>query len=59
MNVVAFNAKDVPSQYSLKTKVREYFAKFKAVIDLYPITQGAKVSWRRNQYKNYKIKSQY
>ncbi|MBK7182854.1 MAG: YdcF family protein [Bacteroidetes bacterium] len=35
MNVVAFNAKDVPSQYSLKTKVREYFAKFKAVIDLY------------------------
>ena len=35
MNVVAFNAKDVPSQYSLKTKIREYFAKFKAVIDLY------------------------
>ena len=35
MNVVAFNAKDVPNQFSLKTRVREYFAKFKAVLDLY------------------------
>jgi len=35
MTVVAFNAKDVPSQYSFKTRMREYFAKFKAVLDLY------------------------
>jgi SanA protein len=35
MNVVAFNAKDVPDKFSLKTRVREYFAKFKAVLDLY------------------------
>lgn len=35
MNCVAFNAKDVPSQYSTKTKLREYVAKFKAVLDLY------------------------
>lgn len=35
MDCVAFNAKDVPSQYSMKTKVREYVAKFKAVLDLY------------------------
>ncbi|MDQ3046119.1 MAG: YdcF family protein [Bacteroidota bacterium] len=35
MNVVAFNAKDVPNQYSMKTRLREYFAKFKAVLDLY------------------------
>jgi SanA protein len=42
MNVVAFNAKDVPSQYSLKTRIREYFAKFKAVIDLYIIHKQPK-----------------
>ncbi|HEY0029626.1 MAG TPA: ElyC/SanA/YdcF family protein [Bacteroidia bacterium] len=35
MDVVAFNAKDVPQQYSLKTRTREHFAKFKAVLDLY------------------------
>ncbi len=35
MKVVAFNAKDVPDQFSIKTRIREYFAKFKAVLDLY------------------------
>lgn len=35
MNVVAFNAKDVPDSFSLKVRIREYFAKFKAVLDLY------------------------
>ena len=35
MNVIAFNAKDVPDAFSLKVRVREYFAKFKAVLDLY------------------------
>lgn len=35
MNVVGFNAKDVPNQFSVKTRIREYFAKFKAVLDLY------------------------
>jgi SanA protein len=35
MDCVGFNAKDVPDQYSTKTRVREYFAKFKAVLDLY------------------------
>ena len=42
MNVVAFNAKDVPAQYSFKTKMREYFAKFKAVLDLYLLHQEPK-----------------
>lgn len=37
MEVVAFNAKDVPAQFSLKTRIREYFAKCKAVLDLYLI----------------------
>ena len=35
MNVAGFNAADVPDQFSLKTRIREYFAKFKAVLDLY------------------------
>ena len=35
MNVVAFNAKDVPDSFSLKVRIRENFAKFKAVLDLY------------------------
>ena len=35
MNVVAFNAKDVPDSFSLKVRIREYFAKFKAILDLY------------------------
>lgn len=35
MNVLAFSAKDVPASYSIRTSVREYFAKCKAVLDLY------------------------
>lgn len=35
MEVVAFNAKDVPDAFSLKVRIREHFAKFKAVLDLY------------------------
>ncbi len=35
MDAVAFNAKDVPNQFSVKTRIREYFAKSKAVLDLY------------------------
>lgn len=35
MEVVAFNAKDVPDAFSLKVRMREHFAKFKAVLDLY------------------------
>ncbi|MCK6648786.1 MAG: YdcF family protein [Bacteroidia bacterium] len=35
MNVIGFNAKDVPAKYSIKTAFREYFAKLKAVLDLY------------------------
>jgi SanA protein len=42
MEVVAFNAKDVPGQYSMKTRIREYFAKFKAVLDLYVLHTSPK-----------------
>ena len=49
MEVVGFNAKDVPDAFSLKVRVREHFAKFKAVLDLYllhkqPKFLGDKVS---------------
>lgn len=49
MEVVAFNAKDVPDAFSLKVRVREHFAKFKAVLDLYllhkqPKFLGEKIS---------------
>ena len=35
INAVAWHAQDVPSTYSLKTTVREYFARVKAVLDIY------------------------
>jgi SanA protein len=35
MNALAFSTKDVPASYSMRTTVREYFAKCKAVLDLY------------------------
>jgi len=35
LNCVAFNAKDVPSKYSTKTTIREYFARAKCVLDIY------------------------
>lgn len=34
IKAIAFNAKDVPSRYSIKTKLREYLARTKASIDL-------------------------
>lgn len=35
MNALAFSTRDVPASYSISTGVREYFAKCKAVLDLY------------------------
>ncbi|MEW6469600.1 MAG: ElyC/SanA/YdcF family protein [Bacteroidota bacterium] len=53
MDAVAYNAQDVPARYSFKTDMREYFAKFKAVLDLYvlhtsPRFLGEKVEVRIN-----------
>ncbi len=42
MKAIGFAAKDVPDQYSYKTKYREYLAKTKAVIDLYLINKKPK-----------------
>lgn len=35
INAVGFNAKDVPGKYSSKTRIREYFARVNAVLDIY------------------------
>jgi len=35
LDVIGYNAKDVTGTNGIKTHVREYFARFKAVIDLY------------------------
>ncbi len=35
INAFGFNAKDVPGKYSIKTRIREYFARVKAVLDIY------------------------
>lgn len=35
LECIAFNAKDVPTNYSIKTGIREYFARVKCVLDIY------------------------
>ncbi len=35
INAIAFNAQEVNKNYSLKTRVREYFARVKCVLDIY------------------------
>ncbi|HET6991299.1 MAG TPA: ElyC/SanA/YdcF family protein [Bacteroidia bacterium] len=35
ITAVGFNAEDVPEKYSIKTRIREYFARVKAVLDIY------------------------
>jgi SanA protein len=35
LDCIAFNAKDVPNKYSIKTSIREYFARAKCVLDIY------------------------
>ncbi len=42
LDVVAFNAGDVPDHFSFKTRMREYFAKTKAIIDLYLLNKQPK-----------------
>lgn len=35
VNAIAFNAQEVSKNYSLKTRIREYFARVKCVLDIY------------------------
>lgn len=42
LNCVAFNAKDVPNKYSIKTSIREYFARAKCVLDIYVLNTAPK-----------------
>jgi SanA protein len=42
INAIAFNAKEVNKNYSFKTKVREYFARVKCVLDIYVLYTSPK-----------------
>ncbi len=42
IDAIGFAAQDPPEKYSFKTRIREYFAKTKAVIDLYIIHKKPK-----------------
>ncbi len=42
IDAIGFAAQDPPKNYTLKTRIREYFAKTKAVIDLYFINKKPK-----------------
>jgi len=42
IDAIGFSAQDPPEKYSLKTRIREVFAKTKAVIDLYVINKKHK-----------------
>lgn len=42
VNAIAFNAKEVDRNYSLKTRIREYFARVKCVLDIYVLHTGPK-----------------
>jgi len=39
LNVIAFNAKDVTNRYGLRTQIREYLARTKAILDIIINTQ--------------------
>jgi SanA protein len=41
-DAIGFNAAEVPQNYSLKTKIREHFSKFKCILDLYVLKSQPK-----------------
>ena len=47
IDAIGFAAKDPPQKYSTRTKIREIFAKTKAVIDLYLINKKPKFLGKR------------
>ncbi len=42
INAVGFNAQDVPNRYGFKTMLREYFARVKAILDIYVLNTQPK-----------------
>jgi SanA protein len=42
INAIGFTAKDVPKAYAIKTTIREYFARVKALLDIYIINTSPK-----------------
>ena len=42
INAIGFNSKEVNKNYSLKTRIREYFARVKCVLDIYILNTSPK-----------------
>ncbi|PCJ25048.1 MAG: protein SanA [Flavobacteriales bacterium] len=51
IDAIGFAAQDPPGNYSTKTRIREYFAKTKAVIDLYIINKKPKFLGKKELIK--------
>ena len=51
IEAIGFSAQDPPKKYSTKTKIREVFAKTKAVIDLYLINKNPKFLGKKEVIK--------
>ena len=51
IDAIGYTAQDPPKKYSTKTKIREYFAKTKAVIDLYIIHKKPKFLGKKELIK--------
>ncbi|MGB0887753.1 MAG: SanA/YdcF family protein [Vicingaceae bacterium] len=51
IDAIGFSAQDPPNKYAVKTKIREIFAKTKAVIDLYIINKKPKFLGKKEVVK--------
>ena len=51
IDAIAFNAKDVPTKYSYKTKAREYLARCKAILDTYILFKSPKYLGKKEPIK--------
>ncbi|MGL4597882.1 MAG: SanA/YdcF family protein [Bacteroidia bacterium] len=55
LDAVALNAREVALKYSLKTVVREYFARFKCVLDLYVLKTEPKFLGKKETLKGFDL----
>lgn len=51
INAIAFNAKDVYKNYSFRTRLREYFARVKCVLDIYLLHTSPKFLGKKIEIK--------
>ncbi len=51
IKAIGFNAEDIPFKYNMKTPLREYLARFKAILDLYILKTKPKFLGEKVQIK--------